>query len=268
MGVRIQVAGYSMRKSLHFLGGLAAVLSATSVQAQDIDGRFSHWTGRYVGIHVGAAQSNGKASLGDFGGALIPLDVSNGLFPYSISDNQYGAIGGLTAGYNHQSGNYVFGVEADVSLTNLNVIHSMSVVDPNPNPPFTGTHANTQYQTDISGLATARVRAGFAAGKTLIFASAGLAAGQVENRFNLQIPELGYASPDWHDTGLLFGYAIGAGVEHKFTDRVSVKAEGLFIDLQDRNLYIQDPGAFPGEHMNYSFSNQVALGRVGVNYSF
>ena len=61
---------------------------------------------------------------------------------------------------------------------------------------------------------------------------------------------------------------MGAGVEHKLTHNVSVKAEALFIDLEDRVVHGRDPAVFPGEHISYKFDNELIVGRVGLNMAF
>ncbi|MCY0149408.1 outer membrane beta-barrel protein [Hoeflea sp. G2-23] len=226
------------------------------------------WTGAYAGAFIGTISGDGKATRGAYQGALLTLDVQNGLFPDSIKNMKGRLSGGLSAGYNQQFGRFVGGVEADVSFADINIRSDFSRVDPNPNPPFTGLDTNTSYQTEFGTFATARLRGGITVDRTMVFASAGLAVGKVTNRFTLDLPGLGYSSPGWSADATKLGYAIGVGIEHRLTDRIGLKLEAIGIDLQDTTVHAVDNVTFPGETIDYRFKNQALLGRFGVYVSF
>jgi len=90
----------------------------------------------------------------------------------------------------------------------------------------------------------------------------------VANRFGLSLPELGYTSPDWSQSGLRFGYVVGVGLEHRMTDNLNLKFEALYVNLADRTVQGADPVAFPGEGLSYSFSNDMFIPRLGINARF
>ena len=228
----------------------------------------SDWTGVYVGATLGGANSDGKSRRNAYDGALIDLDVRNGLFPGSIDDRDWSVIGGGTIGYNYQSGAFVGGVEADVSATGIDAVAGFNRRDPNPAPPFNGVQTITGYTTAIDTLATARLRGGYDLGGTLLYGTGGLAFGHVYNAFTLRIPELAYRSPDWSESGTRFGYTVGGGIEQKLTDRLSLKAEALFFDLADTTVYAVDQTNFPGQTISYKFKNTGSLVRAGLNFSF
>lgn len=243
----------------------ALLISTSALAAEPMDP--ADWSGGYAGLTVGALRSTGEASLEDYEGGLLTLDVANGLFPPDIDGLDVSAIGGATLGYNHQRGAFVTGVEFDFSLGNSNVENGFARVDPNPDPMFNGVNTVTGYGTELDGLATLRLRAGYATGNTLLYATGGLAAGRVENRFSLELSELGYAS-DWSASDTRFGYVVGAGIEHKVSARLSVKAEILGYDLRDTTVQAADPVTFPGQSIDYKFDNAGAIGRIGLNFRF
>ncbi len=230
--------------------------------------RVADWSGSYGGVTFGAIASDGEAERGSFDGPLLSLDVQNGLFPDQIDDMDQSMVGGLTFGFNRQNGNFVSGVEMDLSLADLEVENAFSRVDPSPNPVFNGVNTNTGYDTQLSGFATARLRAGYATGNTLLFATGGVAVSDVENRFSLAIPELGYTSPDWSEDGVRYGFVVGAGVERQVSSRMRIKAEVLRYDLEDANVLAVDPVTFPGESVEYEFQNSGYVARIGVNFAF
>lgn len=250
---------------------MAGDIDQTIADAPDVSGQLRpsvSWNGFYAGAVAGLATSTGRADLGAHGGVLIPLDVANGLFPRSIGHMNESLTGGITAGYNIQHGAFVGGVEADISFADFKIRHTMSRIDPNPFPPFTGQVTNSAFHTDYGVLATARVRAGVAIDRTLLYATGGLAAGKVTNRFSIGLPGLGYTSPDWSASKIRYGYAVGAGIEHKLTENVSMKLEGLYVNLQDAVVSGVDPVTFPGESISYRFSNDMIVGRLGLNVAF
>ena len=173
-----------------------------------------------------------------------------------------------------QRGMFVGGVEIDVALSDINITNRLNVVD--SGPLFPGVNTITTYQTDIDALGTARLRAGYAFGDTLVFATGGLAAGQVTNRFTLALPNFPgppgpftpYTSPDWSSEGLLYGYTYGAGVEQRLNEQLSIKADLLAIDLQDVTINAADPVTFPGNAIAYKFNNLTVIGRIGLNIKF
>lgn len=153
------------------------------------------WTGGYLGVHGGKILSLGRIELEDNSGVLIPLDVQNGLF-YREKEELRGTLGGgLTVGYNQQFGSMVIGAEADITLMSLDVEHKRSRIDPNPIFPFTGQTTLSEYKTGFNNLGTLRLRAGYSFNKTLVYVTAGAAAGEVTNSFGIALPGLGYVFP-------------------------------------------------------------------------
>jgi outer membrane immunogenic protein len=159
------------------------------------------WAGAYVGVNAGAA-------WGDF-------DTS-GLA--TIDDPTYsgnGALGGFQIGYNKQLGTFVIGVEGDLQATNIE-------------DSTTGGGATTT--TTLDWFSTARGRIGYAFDQTdtLVYGTGGLAIGGVDT----SVSGAGGGSDD----KVVTGFAAGAGVEQSFTDNLSVKAEYLYVDLQDKKF--------------------------------
>lgn len=226
------------------------------------------WSGSYVGLNLGAVRSDGRAELGDYSGDLIVLDVANGLFPPSIGSSESTTTGGVAFGYNIQRDAFVGGIEFDLSKLGHEVRLDYSRIDPNPAPPFTGIDTNTTYVTEIDAFATLRLRAGYAYGRTLVFASAGLAAGHVVNDFRIDLPDLGYSSPSWDEEGTRWGGALSVGVEQMVTDHVSLKLEVMRYDLRDVTIEATDPQNFPGQAIDYRFENAGTIARLGVVFRF
>ncbi len=226
------------------------------------------WSGVYSSLMLGLTQSDGEANLGLFSGALLTLDVQNGLFPAEIDGTRATGLAGLGIGYSLQRGNFLVGVEGDFSFLDHNHTHYFSRIDPNPDPIFNGLETNSAYKTEFGNLMTLRIRGGYAQGQNLFFATAGLAAGKVRNEFAIDLPGLGYSSPEWSASGTRHGLIFGVGLERRMTERVSLKAEVMRFDLKDVTVEARDPVVFPGESIDYKFRNSGTLVRLGVNFAF
>ncbi len=52
-------------------------------------------------------------------GATVAIGIANGVVPATIANNPKGFIGGGQVGYNHQFGQWVLGVEADLQWSDI-----------------------------------------------------------------------------------------------------------------------------------------------------
>src|SRR5271166_3433873 len=67
-----------------------------------------NWTGFYVGVNLGGAWARNTNTDTFFNAAGVPVGIN------SSSSTNSGVIGGGQIGYNWQTGNLVFGLEADI----------------------------------------------------------------------------------------------------------------------------------------------------------
>jgi len=252
-----------------------AAHGADILESSIVENAPSDWSGLQLSVFGGAFHSTGEARLGEFAGGLIQLDVSNGLFPRSIDDDEYDFSGGIGIGYDHQFGNWIGGLAIDGSFASLDIEHRFSRVDPNPAAPFTGVITNTSYQTEIDWFATARVRLGYAFNDDLMFyGTGGFAMGDVTNHFAINIPELPVGSgvpfnlPGETHSGTETGFVIGVGLEKKLTENLRLTFSLEYVDLGDVNVRAVDPVNFPGQELNYRFENEFATAKVGLTFSF
>jgi outer membrane immunogenic protein len=177
-----------MKKILLSGVALAALFAAAPAQAADVPVRQQqpyykaapapvfNWTGFYFGGHVGYGWGDTAAS---------------------ITGEVDGFTGGLQAGYNWQfSRNWVFGIEADI----------------------TGTDMNDPLPTHVDYLGTLRARVGYAWDRTMLYGTGGLA-------FNRS------SVTGLHDTDT--GYALGAGIEWAFAPNWSAKVEYMYYSFDN-----------------------------------
>jgi outer membrane immunogenic protein len=239
------------------------------------------WTGFYVGLNAGYGWSNSSSinfSNGDtfaFGPSL-----ANGTIPTNLVTNAGGFIGGAQAGYNFQSGRWVYGIETDFQYANIRGTTSVTVPSTNFFPSVA-----TSAQEKVEWFGTLRPRVGFTVIPSLLFyATAGLAYGQVSSSTaTTAVPTTVVggstcAAPFFNlDCGAgsssqtRVGWTAGAGAEYALTPHWSIKAEYLYIDLGQRTYFVASQFAagfaFPvGMQATATFHESIA--RAGINYRF
>jgi outer membrane immunogenic protein len=206
-----------------------------------------NWTGFYVGANLGYARSPGSADIMVAG---VPL--------FSLSENMRGVIGGAQIGANWQTGNAVFGIEADIQGTSQSVSDTMTVVDVTGAVNVAGANVTAVNTDKITSFGTVRGRLGITSGRALFYATGGWAYWTWTS--NLTVTGVGTASL----SNFQGGGAIGAGVEYAIASNWTVRAEYLY--LQSTTISNTPFIARPDLMINTRIRDNVF--RVGVNYMF
>jgi outer membrane immunogenic protein len=254
-----------MKKFL--LSTVALIALGASASAADLAPRYTkapsmvdpayNWTGFYVGLHVGAASSDGDLTT-RFTESVFFNDVRTNTF------RKTGFIGGGQIGYNYQSGMSVFGFEADAS--SLNVKSSFSGLDPF----FTGKGNTATLSSSVDWLVTVRGRAGIAATPAvLLYVTGGLAVAGVNVSYRNNAPApfvLLSNSLSVDDTK--YGWTAGFGAEYALGGNWSVKAEYLRVMLGDTTVDLPFDPAVTGNTGSIKLSQNIDLIRAGINYKF
>jgi outer membrane immunogenic protein len=192
----------------------ALILSAPMASASPFE-----FAGFYAGAHAGYSASEADLSGGD------------------LKDN--GLMGGIQAGYNFIDGNFMYGLETDISLTGA---------DPdNPCPGNPGLGC----ELESGPMATLRARAGYAVDNWMIYATGGMAA----SRFELDTDTTN------GDNEGMFGWTVGAGAEYLLGDIVGLKLEYRYLQFGD---FDDGPEDLTGA--NIDVDTHVIMG--GINFHF
>lgn len=175
-----------------------------------------NWTGCYIGLSaggkgVGMDETVNTAAAGIFPAAALDLGRREAET----------WLAGAQAGCNYQSGNWVFGVEADghAQRWGQTDILAGAVL-----PPFVNGSTFALYS---DWQASARGRVGYAMNRTLFYGTAGAAFTEVRASTNwLPNPPLPGVLVNQSKT--LTGVTVGAGVEHAVTDNFTLGLEGRY----------------------------------------
>lgn len=232
------------------------------------------WTGFYAGVNAGYSFGNDSDVITSGIGAANINAVADGARPARVRLDRDGFVGGGQIGYNWQvSPNWVFGIEADIQYSDIrdsvNAQTTLAVAGLN------GTAAGTRnnlYSTEMEYFGTVRGRLGYAWDRTLVYATGGLAYGEITNAATFTGVAPGFATQFvGRRSSTETGYTIGGGIEQAFANNWSVKAEYLYYDLGDKNvavLNVGGPAAAGGPGYNSRFDNTGHIVRMGLNYKF
>lgn len=246
---------------------VAVCFAASGALADGVEERASYerpfsWTGLYVGAHLG--------------GGLNLIDVTDPLGPSLFGNpiHSPGPFAGLQAGYSYQSGIFVYGVEADLSLPQMEGTGTCSAVNANI------INSTCRLSTDAFGTLTGRL--GLALGPeggALIYGKAGAAwstgsfdvatgdmhAGEQGNPFAIKTAGL----TQW-------GWTLGAGAEYALSSNWSVSSEYDFIRFGDADVtllptaYLSSAGVVTGTvpARQGQVSQDTHAIKLGLNYRF
>ncbi len=226
-----------------------------------------NWTGFYVGGNIGAIGSTGKSVHQCINGAGVLDGALCDIIPDSDL-NSTGVLGGLQAGYNWQTANWLFGLEGDAQGSSLKNTRTVVGAFPlNPPPPGLTDAPGSIFTTSerLNWLATIRGRAGFVSGAALFYATGGAAFGGVQTTANLAGTLNAY--PSSADTTRA-GWTAGGGVEWGFAPQWSAKFEGLYYDLGKVTTLATSVPLITTFTEGARVSINGWIARVGVNYHF
>ena len=181
----------------------------------------SDWTGLYATASAGYSN--------------VTLDGEQS-FIDTETDKQSsdGLIFGVGLGGNYDLGDFVIGLEGDISLLgNDNTLEMKNTVD-----------------AEYDWFATGRLRAGYDFDGTLIYATGGVAA---------LAADFHEVNTGFNDHETYVGWTAGGGLEHMITDNLSLRLEGLYVDLPSEDLDLSN---------NAKIEPEMFLVRGGISWRF
>ncbi len=187
------------------------------------------WTGFYVGINGGYGWGNSNWTDTVTGASTGNFNISGGL-------------AGGTLGYNLQTGSWVWGLETDLDWANIKGTTNFAAC------------GGGSCTTSDSWLGTFRGRIGYAFDRWMLFATGGLAYGDIK----ISSGAGGSGSAN------RVGWTAGGGVEFAISGPWSAKIEYLYADLGKPTCDTTCNGG--GDPFTVTFKTNIV--RAGVNYRF
>jgi len=215
------------------------------------------WTGWYIGAHVG--YDWGRTSV-------VDRDAYNGRALDSWNYKTSGLVGGGQAGFNWQSGNFVFGLEADLGYLNA----KGSGTAPAGCAFFA---CDTVASTNSDLYATVRGRLGIAWNQWLLYGTGGFIGINTKTSVvdSCATVPCGGATTNALDNSFRAGWTAGGGVEVAIGGPWSIKGEYLYYDLGSKTVSAPaffPPIVAPGATFRWDTKTSGNIVRVGINYRF
>jgi outer membrane immunogenic protein len=230
------------------------------------------WTGFYVGGNVGYSwgRSGDTSTITNTAGTV--------LFTSPGSTGLDGIVGGGQFGYNWQIQSWVFGLEADFQGSGEKGTRNFTCPTATCTPttfvgvialfPVPGAAVPVGLSQNIDWFGTVRGRIGIlAAPKVLLYATGGLAYGQVDSSAVIGAAATPY--PGISSTNV--GWTLGAGVEGVIWGNWTARLEYLYVDLGKVNgSFLTTIGGLGGGVLSSNYSSHITdnILRVGINYKF
>jgi len=208
-----------------------------------------NWTGFYAGLQAGFAKPKDFVRYGGSSSGA-PFDSLDQV----ITNRKNAFAGGGQAGYNHQFGWIVPGVEADLGYLGFN---GGRVSSPQFDPEQQ-THAVSSG--GLFGTVTGRL--GIAADRALFYVKGGFAYANLRLGVIDSIPPL---TTDAIKRLTYTGWTIGGGIEFALTQNWLIKSEYQFMDLGQKSV---SAVASDGITDTWKHNPSAHLIKLGVNYKF
>ena len=218
-----------MTNPIPFLAALLVTTQVITAHAADMGKPQGYdWSGPYAGVFGGYVWSSTKVT--DLGVIVESAAPTNGL------------IGGLTAGYNVQNDQWVYGLDVDAGLGSVQG-HGIAVVPPaNPNV----------YDLNFVGHVRARLGLSPDQGPFMAYLAGGVGIAS----FKFTNGENGEQT-----TGTYIAPSLGVGVEYAASNNLSLRFEGLYdaFSIGSGMIVANDYKAW---------LNDAVTVRVGLDYRF
>jgi outer membrane immunogenic protein len=247
------------------LTSAALMMSPAAAQAQQASPAYN-WSGFYIGLNAGGAWGRSDTTTSTGSGTYFaePEKVA-AAGTGSLSGS--GFTGGVQAGYNWQSSNVVYGLEADFGAFNVGATRQTTVPYAFTNE-FVVTNA-----TDTDWLFTARGRFGWVISNVLAYVTGGLAVARIDTA-NSYSDDVNFA-PDpnvtgnWNASKTKLGWTLGGGFEFPLANNWTVKTEYLYLNFGSVHAAGMVSGGL-GYSQGISTSTDLTahIARAGVNFRF
>ncbi|WP_024881778.1 carbohydrate porin [Methylosinus sp. LW3] len=255
--MRYSTAGIVITAMLSAVGPAGAADARTSVPPAFC------WAGFYFGVSLGAGvplhRTERFRSVSAFDSILFDL--------YPQGRERPGPTFGAQAGYNWQYGNWVYGIETELSFLD----GRRGPIGAFPAPPVYWLRGVGSYTltADPSGayFGSLRGRLGFAVDRMLFYATGGVASGGWRGASTLTLN--GGAPGNVFTSGLSASsrtkYLFGAGVEYALASNWSARAEYLFLNQSHNSEVFDNGSAFDYASQRWAESHIL---RFGMSYRF
>lgn len=273
-----------MKHAYTMLGAVAALgMSASTALADGAPRRAAaaaapapfSWSGAYIGGNVGATWADSDQAAWTPANAATTAQfaacIANGSCPTRLTpDSHTGVIGGVQIGYNWQMQHVVFGIEVDFQGSTAHTGTQATL----PVPGGGAATWDTVYNANLHWLSTVRARLGFLVSPTVLaYVTGGFAFGEVGRSWGTNLLNAAATFPTFgRSHSVDTGWTIGGGLEWAFSNKVTLGAEYLYVNLDGDDFSARGlAGNCTTSNCNFNvrggdFDTHIA--RLKVNFKF
>ena len=228
------------------------------------------WSGWYVGLDISVTRHH--ASTNDVNGwghgGLSPSSPPY-VTPFFDSNHTNVGFGGLV-GYNLQFNNFVTGFEADLGYVGAKTTYvppNALVLD------ACGPTCAVSATNELKWLATFRGRAGITFDRVLLYGTAGLALGAINDHWGYgdtaATGTAGFSDSYFKVDKVRAGFIYGGGVEFAATQHWLVRVEAMRVDFGTSSSTLTGTPNFgvPGTFTT-NFKNSATIGRAALSWKW
>ena len=209
------------------------------------------WSGFYMGVHAGYGWRDSTFNVVDISSAFLAPGLT------SLNPKSSGILGGIQGGANHQFGNWVIGIETDISMIDGSVASG----------PFGPAlpDALVIAQSETNWLTTFTARLGYAVDRSLFYIKGGVAAGAFSELYTIDDPtRILTGSVD----STRVGWTAGAGLEYALLPNWSIKIEYNYLDFEAKRQTITTNVNGVTLGFDQDIDHSLHLVKAGINYKF
>jgi outer membrane immunogenic protein len=174
-----------------------------------------NWTGFYIGGHAGYGWGETNSTI---------LESSNAFPAGTVNKNEFdGVLAGGQIGLNYQTGQWVFGVEADFSWSDIN--------GDNVHPAVNPVARQSETHSEVSWVITLTGRLGITTGPALFYVKGGGAWADFDSQSQTINTTNGDITQATSGGETRFGWIVGGGLEYAFAGNWSAKVEYNYLDF-------------------------------------
>lgn len=221
------------------------------------------WSGAYIGGQVGYGWGNGDTRFEPLPSATQFVNLQ----PTTLKPDPKGWTGGFQGGFNGQWGNFVAGAESSISWSNIKGTRTQTPIVQNNGTNFPGAGFISATH-DTSWFGTLRGRGGVAINRVLIYGTAGLAYGKVNQSATTDFRPVGTTQYPASISKTQTGWTGGFGVEIGINRHWSWRSEYLYFDLGKTTTTVNATPNLPPFQMQYTWQSQFNTFNTGFNFRF
>jgi len=277
----MRIGGWALVTALAALP-LGSVAQATDMPVKALPpvAAAGSWTGFYVGGHIGYGWADKDFSLPDIAGQKFGDCSGNHqeCFDFSklgspaVSHKLAGLLGGVQAGFNLQSGAFVYGVEGDLSWSSMKEDSLSKLGNFRRLDCWYDVYKEIDLKahTEVNWVATLSGRVGYAIDRVLIYAKGGVAFADQDYNWIVTKGSHDLATAKFSDART--GWIVGGGAEWALGHNWSAKLEYNYMDFGTETLNVATSVCLNGQcskkDVRVDIDEHMHVVKLGINYRF